>query len=351
MGNRYDIRVKRATPAERTTQLLSVGCPGDVQFAAGLLRAGNLVAIPTETVYGLAAHALNARAVQDIFAAKQRPAWDPLIVHVSDRTMLRRIAREVSAAASKLMEAFWPGPLTLLLPKCKRVPQVVTAGRDLVGVRMPSHSVALEVIQAARVPLAAPSANLFGHVSPTRAEHVLNDLRGRIHAVLDAGPCAIGVESTVLDPATMMIYRQGGVSAADLERVTGQHTTIYVPGETEGASQESLPAPGVGLRHYAPHARLLLVTDEDEMRKVLLHADPSTTGVMQPTGWMMEWEGRAFSWSDWDDTPALARSLYRGLRQLDMEGLETIVCPLPAPQGDTFALALRDRLLKAARSA
>src|ERR1700722_14579157 len=181
--------------------------------AAEILRAGGTVALPTETVYGLGANALDATAVAKIFAAKQRPAWDPIIVHVADEAMTASVVTEISEPASAriraLMAAFWPGPLTLLLPRSAAVPDIVTAGRPLVGIRMPAHPVALELIRRAGVPIAAPSANRFGHTSPTTAAHVLADLDGRIDVVLDAGPTAHGVESTVLDPnqSPMIIYR------------------------------------------------------------------------------------------------------------------------------------------------
>lgn len=343
--------MKRTAPAALTTQLLSAGQKGDLEFAACLLRAGNLVAMPTETVYGLAANALDEKAVQCIFAAKNRPTWDPLIVHVCDYEMLKRAVREVSSVALRLMDAFWPGPLTLLLPRHARLPAAVTAGRDLVGIRMPGHPVALGLIRAAGLPLAAPSANLFGHISPTTAQHVLADLQGRIHAVLDAGPCAIGVESTVLDPAAMVLYRQGGVSAAEIERVAGQPVSVYQQPDAKEATPESLPSPGVGMRHYAPRARLLLVSSEEEMRDVLRRADSATTGVMQPEGWTCDWSGKTLQWGAWDDPASLAHTLYSGLRLLDSAGVETIVCPLPADDGRALVVALRDRLQKAARSA
>ena len=177
---------------------------GALNQAAGILRAGGLVAFPTETVYGLGANALDPVAVEKIFAAKKRPAWDPVIVHIAgpDRgaAMLNQLVTEIPDAARRLIGKFWPGPLTLLLPRGTAVPDTVTAGRPLVGLRMPAHSVALELIKRAGVPVAAPSANLFGHISPTTASHVLADLDGRIDAVLDAGPATHGLESTVLDP-------------------------------------------------------------------------------------------------------------------------------------------------------
>ena len=219
------------------------------------------MALPTETVYGLGANALDQAAVERIFAAKFRPAWDPVIVHVASQAMLEGFVDGVPASARRLMEAFWPGPLTLLLPRTRAVPDAVTAGRPMVGVRMPSHPVALELIRRAGVPVAAPSANRFGHVSPTTAAHVLHDLDGRIDAVLDAGPTPRGVESTVLDPSTspMMIYRPGAVTAEQIREIAGP-VEFYQGGEAlRETPAEALPSPGVGLRHYAPTARLVLI--------------------------------------------------------------------------------------------
>ena len=233
--------------------------------AAEILRGGGLVAMPTETVYGLGANALDATAVGRIFAAKNRPAWDPVIVHIAPiegaETMLDGLVEGVPEAARRLMEAFWPGPLTLLLPRTAAVPDAVTAGRALAGVRMPAHPVALELIRRAGVPVAAPSANLFGHVSPTTAQHVLDDLDGRIDAVLDAGQTAHGVESTVLDAcqSPMTIYRPGAVTAEQIRAVGGAVEVFRDGRRLSSKPVEALPSPGVGLRHYAPKARLVLV--------------------------------------------------------------------------------------------
>ena len=193
----------------------TAGAQEMLERAAAILRGGGLVALPTETVYGLGANALDRAAVERIFAAKSRPAWDPIIVHIASEAMLEGLVEEVPTAARRLMEHFWPGPLTLLLRRAPAVPDVVTAGRPLVGVRMPAHPVALGLIRRAGVPVAAPSANRFGHISPTTAQHVLDDLDGRIDAILDAGPSPRGVESTVLDPSAtpMVIYRPGAVTA------------------------------------------------------------------------------------------------------------------------------------------
>ena len=213
---------------------------------------------------------------------------------------------------------------------------------------MPAHPVALSLIRAAGVPLAAPSANRFGHISPTTAEHVLADLDGRIDAVLDAGPCAIGVESTVLDPAGMVLYREGGVSREQIERVAQAQVTVYQP--PDAAGPESLPSPGVGIRHYAPRARVVLVAGEGELRQRL--AESSGAGVMLPQGWSVPpaATARVFVWERWDDLPGLARTLYRGLRILDEAGVTVILCPLPAAGELPMGEAIRDRLLKAARA-
>jgi L-threonylcarbamoyladenylate synthase len=327
------------------------GAEGVVR-AAELLRAGGLVAFPTETVYGLGANALDAAAVGKIFAAKERPGWDPVIVHVSDRTMLERVvvvSDALGARVEALMEAFWPGPLTLLLPRTAAVPDSVTAGRALVGVRMPDHAVALELIRAAGVPVAAPSANRFGRISPTTAAHVLEDLDGRIDAVLDGGATRVGVESTVLDVGAMMIYRPGAVTAEMISAVAGEVRIFVADSVSEGAAREGLPSPGVGLRHYAPRARLVLVEGEEEMREMVagLRGSGERVGVMLPDGWGLNLDAAKFQWGAWGDGEVLARRLFAGLRELDEAGVGVIVCPVPV--GGGLGDALRDRLEKAAR--
>jgi L-threonylcarbamoyladenylate synthase len=319
--------------------------------AAEILRAGGTVAFPTETVYGLGANALDAVAVGKIFAAKERPGWDPVIAHVSDRAMTRQVA-EIPAASKvqveALIAAFWPGPLTLLLPRTPAVPDAVTAGRPLVGVRMPRHKLALELIRAAGVPVAAPSANRFGRTSPTTAAHVLEDLDGRIDAVLDGGSTLVGVESTVIGPsqdAGWVMYRPGGVSKELLEQVLGAGSVeVYRPTERPGAP-ESLPSPGVGIRHYAPRARLLLV-EEGELAAAIARGGLKV-GVMLPDGWKASGAAFVYRWGPWSDGEVLARRLFAGLRDLDEAGAEVIVCPVPEMGG--IGEAIRDRLQKAAR--
>lgn len=343
--------------------------------AAEILRAGGTVAFPTETVYGLGANALDAQAVEGIFLAKQRPAWDPLIVHVSEARMLRQVVADIPDRAQKLMDAFWPGPLTLLLPKTDAIPAAVTARRALVGVRMPAHPVARALISAAGVPVAAPSANRFGHTSPTTARHVLDDLDGQIDLVLDAGQTPCGIESTVVvvgEPG-VVVYRPGAVSLEQIEAVAGP-VVLYelhkktpdptppadnAPGmgrpSSEVGSLSSLPSPGVGIRHYAPRARVVLVETAQEedshpqwMQMIREHSS-NRIGVMLPDGWRLpeEFSGVHYAWGNWHSDWELAQRLFAGLRALDAMGADVILCPLPANDG--LGAALRDRLWKAAR--
>lgn len=335
-----------------------------LERAAAILRGGGLVAFPTETVYGLGANALDKDAVARIFAAKERPSWDPVIVHLARSIagpdpnagrpdMLRAIVGELPDTARKLIAAFWPGPLTLLLPRSTSVPDAVTAGRPLVGVRMPAHPVALELIRRAGVPVAAPSANLFSRTSPTCAEHVLADLDGRIDAVVDAGPTETGVESTVLDPGAspMVIYRPGAVTQARIRSIAGPVEFYRDSEAVEAKPPQSLPSPGVGLRHYAPRARLVLVEGALSELGALL-AEAALRSIGERVGVMLPSETAAppgvvpvFSWGHWAAPEEMAHGLYAGLRELDGKGCTVILCPLPPAEG--IGAAIRDRLIKA----
>ncbi len=337
--------------------------------AAALLRAGALVAMPTETVYGLGANALDAAAVARIFEAKQRPAWDPIIVHVATEAMLAEVVAETPVRARLLMQAFWPGPLTLLLPRSARVPSIVTAGRALVGVRMPADAVTLALIEAAGVPIAAPSANRFGHTSPTTAQHVLDDLDGRIDAVVDAGPTECGVESTVLDATVepMIVYRPGAVTIEMIREVMGCAVENYrEPEELGSASAEALPSPGVGLRHYAPQARLILLEAPlSELADALFAAlkaqssvhDEAKIGLLVPAEALsalkekLKADGAAilYPWGRWSHPEELSAELFAALRALDAQGCSVILAALPPDVG--IGTAVRDRLRKAASSA
>jgi L-threonylcarbamoyladenylate synthase len=326
--------------------------PDDLTRAAALLRDGGMVAFATETVYGLGANAFSDEAVAGVFVAKKRPSWDPLIVHLASVEQLSQVAQVPGVLAgrvSALADAFWPGPLTLLLPRSSAVPDAVTAGRGLVGVRVPAHPAARALLAAAGVPVAAPSANLFGHTSPTTAAHVLADLDGRIDAVLDAGPTSIGVESTVLDPTQtpMVLYRPGAVTAEQLTAVTGVAVEVFMP--TGEARPASMPSPGVGIRHYAPRARLVLVEGSAEALQAAIDGQGAKVGVLLPQGWSVDGDTVIESWGTWDDPETLAAGLFAGLRALDESGVSVILCPLPEVGG--IRDAIRDRLQKAARPA
>lgn len=330
--------------------------------AAAVLQAGGTVSFATETVYGLGANALDAQAVEGIFLAKQRPAWDPLIVHVSDAVMLECVTSNISRRCQQLIDAFWPGPLTLLLPKSTTIPPIVTAGRTLVGVRMPAHPVAQALIREADVPVAAPSANRFGHTSPTTAQHVIDDLDGRIDLVLDSGPSWCGIESTVMEvtETSAILYRPGAVPVEDIQAIIGPvvlYQTFDIA-QDHIAKPESLPSPGVGMRHYAPRAVLITVDvdsgDELLQRKLWLQAlhrlsTQKSPGVMLPCGWPLpeDYSGVQYAWGNWQDHAQLAQNLFAGLRALDGMRAEVILCPLPSRNG--MGAAIRDRLLYAER--
>lgn len=345
----------------RHTLRLRAENPKDLARAGAMLREGGLVAFPTETVYGLGANALDAAAVEAIFTAKRRPAWDPVIVHVPDRQKACSVAQvpsDLEERVDRLAAAFWPGPLTLLLPRGEELAPAVTAGRELVGVRVPRDPVALRLLREAGVPVAAPSANRFGHISPTTADHVLADLDGRIDAVLDGGPATVGVESTVLDVSShpMRIYRPGAISAGAIAGVAGPVEFVQpamdehaAEGKEARAREIGLPSPGFGLRHYAPHTPLRLVESEGELADAC--RDPSgNAGVLLPDGWDAPYAAVRFAWGPWDRPEILARNLYAGLRTLDDAHVSVIVCPLPAAD-EGIRDALRDRLRKAAMPA
>jgi len=327
--------------------------PEAIEEAAQVIRNGGLVAFPTETVYGLGANALDENAVLKIFAAKERPAWDPLIVHICDLKMLDQLVTEIPENFHDLAERFMPGPLTVVLRKRASVPDAVTAGLPTVAVRMPNHPVALALIKASGVPIAAPSANRFGRPSPTTAEHVLHDLAGRIDGVLDAGPTQVGVESTVLDltktPPT--ILRPGGVSKEALEEVLGKVEVAAKVSDVE----TGLPSPGMMPRHYAPSVPVVLTEGEPEELAAMVELlksrgyKPKEIGVLMPSGWLTGAEGVVvFEWGSWGDWGELAQRLFEGIRWLEAQKISVIIAPLPPPVG--LGLAIRDRLTKAAAS-
>ena len=234
----------------------------DIKKAGDILSKGGLVGIPTETVYGLAADALNGKAVADIFKAKGRPMDNPLIVHIQDISDIEKfsLAEDFPEKALALANAFWPGPLTIIVPKGKSIPNEVSAGLDTVAIRLPKHPVARAIIKAANTPLAAPSANISGSPSPTTAQHVMDDMEGKIDAVLDGGNCDVGVESTVITVATPTprLLRPGGVTPEQIEEVIG-HIDIDDAVLNQLKDNQQAASPGMKYKHYAPEAKVILV--------------------------------------------------------------------------------------------
>lgn len=332
------------------TQILS---PAQLAVAAALLRAGRLVAFPTETVYGLGGDALNPAAVERIFVAKGRPAEDPLIVHLAQAADLPRVAAAVPPVAATLAGAFWPGPLTLVLPRGPAVPFAVTAGRETVAVRVPAHPLAHALIAAAGTPIAAPSANRFGHASPTTAAHVLADLDGRIDAVLDGGPTPIGVESTVLDltAPTPTLLRPGGVSLEELADRIGE---VAVGGRA--AAPGGMVSPGLLEQHYAPASSLWLCVGPPAACRAWLRerahsliAEGRRVGLLLPDedlGALADLAADGEPLGPADDLPGVARRLYAALRRLDARRPDVILARDLGERG--IARAIRDRLRRAA---
>ncbi len=318
-----------------------------IALAADHIRHGRLVAFPTETVYGLGANALDADAAARIFEAKQRALNDPLIVHVADLEVgpLAEV-RLLSAIVKQLTEAFWPGPLTLVLPKRDVIPPIVTAGGDKVAIRMPNHPVALALIKRAGVPIAAPSANRFGHVSPTTAQHVLDDLDGRIDLVLDGGPTTIGVESTVLDVTVNppMILRPGGITREQIEQVLGVTLAVRRPSSVVS----HLPSPGLLEKHYAPAAQLLIVKDVDALgaNHAALTAMRKKVGLLLLDNQREACQTLAGPHFVLGNTlEDVARHIYAGLRSLDSAHVDTILITQILDTGIGEAIA--DRLKRA----
>ncbi|HWG91723.1 MAG TPA: L-threonylcarbamoyladenylate synthase [Candidatus Thermoplasmatota archaeon] len=327
-------------------RLLPVTDPAALEEAARLLREGRLVVFPTETVYGIGANALDERAVRGIFEAKGRPSDNPLIVHLADARDLPLVAREIPPVARRLAEAFWPGPLTLVLPRTSAVPNVTTGGLDSVAVRVPEHPGARELLRLARVPIAAPSANRSGRPSPTRAIDVLEDLGERVDLVLDGGSARVGVESTVLSLLTSppTLLRPGGLSVEAIEAVIGP---IQVHAAARTGESAAAPSPGMRYRHYAPKARLVLLpagTDPfPEAER--LRAEGRKVAVIAPTERAAPGPDTRLPGSR-EDGAAWAHALFALLRDLDREGYDTIVIEGIPEAG--LGLAVMNRLRKAA---
>lgn len=344
------------------------GWPGLIREAVEILRRGGLVAFPTETVYGLGANALDLQAVARVFEAKERPRFDPLIVHVADRVAVEPLVTAFSQRAQLLADRFWPGPLTLVLPKSGRIPDLVTSGAPTVAVRIPDHPLALDLLRAVNLPIAAPSANPFGRISPTTAEHVRAQLGDRIDLILDGGPCRVGVESTVIQvtDSDACLLRPGGVTLEEIEAVigtvrigTGQAAPALESPDAAPAASTPVVSPGLLAQHYAPRTRLVLAEAPDakwmhgraalndaaefqtthaagNRRIGLLASRPVADGAQFECIEVLSATG---------DLRESAANFFAALRRLDAAGLDLIVGQLFPEAG--LGRALNDRLRRA----
>ncbi len=310
----------------------------DITKAKALLEQGELVAIPTETVYGLAGNALSVIAVAKIFKVKERPQFDPLIVHVPDLPSIEKYAEEIPVIARQLADTFWPGPLTILLKKKSIIPDLVTSGLDTVGLRCPNHALTRELLRSLPFPLAAPSANPFGYISPTRAEHVNEQLGNKIGYILDGGPCPVGVESTIVgfENDQVTIHRIGGVGIEAIEALTG-------PVRLELNSSSNPKAPGQLKSHYAPRKKLLV----GNITEFTNRYRPEETGTIV---FQNAVEGIPASnqiiLSPNGNTDEAAQNLFSALRELDKKNIAVILAEWVPDQG--LGKAVNDRLKRAA---
>ena len=325
----------------RQAQVLPASDPESIRLAAEIIRGGGLVAFPTETVYGLGADALNPDAVAKIFEAKQRPSFDPLIVHIATEASLDGLVQAISPAEHRLIERFWPGPLTLVLPKREIVPDIVTAGLPTIAIRMPAHLVAQALIRKADVPIAAPSANPFGYVSPTCAQHVLDGLGDRVDLILDGGPCPIGVESTIvaMNGTWPELLRPGSVTLAEIQETIGP--------VVQAAASRAVAGPGQLPRHYATRTPMTILAPQGARPVVQGHERAGLIAMSVPS----HVEDRFCAievLSPSGDLREAARNLFAALRRLDALGLDRLYAEPCGEQG--LGLAIMDRLRRCAAS-
>ncbi len=299
--------------------------------------ANELVAIPTETVYGLAANALNEKAVQKIFEAKGRPRFNPLIVHIYDLAQLNGLACYIPEKAVRLAKKFWPGPLTLILPKSSKVPEIITAGKPTVGIRMPNHPLTLELLKGLPFPVAAPSANPFTRVSPTSADHVAGYFGDRIPAILDGGPCEVGLESTIVgfDGEAPIVYRKGGISVEAIEAVVGKV-------QMETKNNKAPIAPGMLLKHYSPRTPLIV---SNNIKKTLKDHSSKKIGVLTFSAMAVPEATVLKVLSPKASLEEAAKRLFATLHELDEAGLDLIIAERFPEEG--LGRSINDRLKRA----
>jgi len=312
---------------------------GKIRYAAGVLKRGGLVAFPTETVYGIGADVFNEDAVRRVYEAKGRPSDNPMIVHIARASDSGRLASRIPPEAVKLADAFWPGPLTMVLPKRAEVPDCVTGGLMTVGIRLPDSPVAEALIRFAGTPVAAPSANLSGRPSPTKAKHVIEDLNGKVDVILVGPDCRVGIESTVVDMTSSppRVLRPGVVTRDDLETVL--ETPVESASQTDAAFDEAPKAPGMKYRHYAPKAQMLVVEGaREKVHAEIARLKALNEGLGLNVGVVL-FEER--------DYLTAAHDFYARLRALDEEGADLILAGA-LPGGDGVGFAVMNRMLKAA---
>ena len=332
--------------------------PYKIEIAARIILEGGLVAFPTETVYGLGANALNPFAVKKIFLVKERPVDNPLILHIQDIDDLNTYARNVSRKANKLAREFWPGPLTLILEKSERVPQITTGGLDTIAVRIPSDIISLSLIRAAGIPVAAPSANVSGRPSPTRASHVLEDLYGKVDLIIDGGKTRIGLESTVIDMTTPfpVVLRPGGLPLERIREVIGRisiHSSILYPKKDHSESDKRYKSPGMKYRHYSPKADLILVKGPKrkvrnkivELARRMRNEQRKSVCIMTKSvnnNYIAD-----IVWFVGNDFETVSRGLFELFRYVDNHNIDVII----AEEMDCvdLGLAVMDRLKRAAK--
>lgn len=321
----------------------------DIQLdkAAEMLKNGGIVAIPTETVYGLAGNALDKKCAEKIFAAKGRPSDNPLIVHISNISQWNDLVKTIPQEALDLAEKFWPGPLTIILPKSDRIPDEVSGGLPTVGVRMPANKIARAIIEKAGVPLAAPSANTSGKPSPTTAQHVIEDLFGKIDAIVDSGSCDVGVESTVISLAMTppRLFRPGGITPKMLTEVLGEieiDNAVF----NKLADGTEAPSPGMKYKHYSPEAQVLMIKGSFENYKKF------TTENASDSAYCLCFEGEehelslpSVTYGKKDDPASQAKHIFDSLRQLDKLGAKKVFARFP--ENDGVGLAVFNRLIRA----
>ena len=322
----------------------------DLHEAAAIIRDGGVVAMPTETVYGLAANALDEAAVRKIYTAKGRQSDNPLIVHIANISDWGKLVEEIPKKAKLLAERFWPGPLTIILKKSAIVPDIVSGGLDTVAVRMPKNKIAFRFIKECGVPLAAPSANLSGAPSPTRFHHVLEDMNGRVEGIIDGGDCMVGLESTVISLAseTPIILRPGRITAEQLRKVIGE-VDIHSAATNALQEGEEAASPGMKYKHYAPKAELKLIDADDDafVDYVSAHADENTAIIcFEQNATRFKKGAHVFSLGEREDSVTQGKRLFEILREIDAQSLTKAFAPLPQSKG--VGLAVTNRLLRAA---